>query len=89
MKYGVTAGALLCAAIALFVQPHAACAQPLQNSKRKQIFGTISIQWARYPRRGQPRLTFRSRDLPQVHEQKTKGAKKHPYRAVGLNFLRE
>ena len=33
MKYGVTAGALLCAAMALFVQPHAAVAQVLPNSK--------------------------------------------------------
>ena len=33
MRHGVIAGAMICAAVNLFVQPHAAMAQPLQNSK--------------------------------------------------------
>jgi hypothetical protein len=33
MKHGVTASAMICAGVVLFAQPHAATAQPLQNSK--------------------------------------------------------
>jgi hypothetical protein len=33
MKYRISPSAMICVAVALFVQPHAACAQPLQNSK--------------------------------------------------------